>query len=666
MSDETRYDAHKRKYDEDDTLPPPPPRRRVTGFSDGPPPSAAAAPAPAAAAAYGSVPPPVVEFAAIKQNIQQLASRALGNSHINANSYSNSGGGGGGDSIKRSKFDDNAPSYSSNYSSYSDQKPSGNQYGSAPSGGGSHGYSGATSKKIEIPNGRVGVIIGKAGETIKYLQNQSGARIQITRDSEHDPNATNREVELMGTQDQIARAEQLIHDVIAEADTGGPGSVSRKMPAAPGSEQFVMKVASNKVGLVIGKGGETIKGIQARSGAKVQVIPLHPPPGDMSMERTVQIDGTSEQIEIAKQMVYEVTENRNRNPGMSGGYSQQSYQARPPTNWAPQPPQAQQAGGYGYMQQPGAYPGAPSQYTQQPYSGYPPQTAPGGYSQNWDQSGAPQTQQAPQGSGYDYYGQQQPPASQQHQPSGAPADASGYSYNQPPASGPYSQQGYSQDGYAAGGYQAPGSQSGYGQTTENPQAGYDQQHGYGSATNTQSQDGNSASYSAQGETGQAPQQGYVGQSGYGMAPTSQPGYPTAQGGYGSAYGQPQGQKTPPPTNPPAYGQPQQSPSQAGYTQPAAAQPGYPPSQAPAQPGYTQPGAPAYGGSTTPPGTYPPPYGAPHMAPPSYGQQPPAYYGGGYSQAPAYPAEGNGTAATATPSPASQPAAQPTGAAKRSP
>ena len=37
-----------------------------------------------------------------------------------------------------------------------------------------------------------------------------------------------------------------------------------------------------------------------------QVIPLHLPPGDTSTERTVQIDGTSEQIESAKQLVNEV------------------------------------------------------------------------------------------------------------------------------------------------------------------------------------------------------------------------------------------------------------------------------------------------------------------------------------------------------------------------
>lgn len=38
----------------------------------------------------------------------------------------------------------------------------------------------------------------------------------------------------------------------------------------------------------------------------MQVIPLHLPPGDTSIERTVQIDGTSEQIEAAKQLVNEV------------------------------------------------------------------------------------------------------------------------------------------------------------------------------------------------------------------------------------------------------------------------------------------------------------------------------------------------------------------------
>lgn len=60
------------------------------------------------------------------------------------------------------------------------------------------------------------MIIGKGGETIKYLQLQSGAKIQVTRDMDADPNSATRGVELMGTPEQVAKAEQLINDVLSE------------------------------------------------------------------------------------------------------------------------------------------------------------------------------------------------------------------------------------------------------------------------------------------------------------------------------------------------------------------------------------------------------------------------------------------------------------------
>lgn len=86
---------------------------------------------------------------------------------------------------------------------------------SAPSFAPSYGHQGG-SKKIDIPNGRVGVIIGKSGETIKYLQTQSGAKIQVTRDMDADPNSSTRAVELMGTPEAIAHAEKLINEVLTE------------------------------------------------------------------------------------------------------------------------------------------------------------------------------------------------------------------------------------------------------------------------------------------------------------------------------------------------------------------------------------------------------------------------------------------------------------------
>ncbi|KAL6985514.1 hypothetical protein U1Q18_018890 [Sarracenia purpurea var. burkii] len=661
MAEEVQYASvtdsasNKRKYDEQTTPPASGGARRTTGFSA--PITSKSPDSGNAPPSYNSVPPPVDDFQLAKQRAQEIAARLFNSAEAKRPRVENGGAGSDSSDNAGQKF------------LISNASPSSVSYG----------YPGA-SKKIGIPNGRVGVIIGKGGETIKYLQLQSGAKIQVTRDMDADPNSPTRMVELTGTPDQIAKAEQLIHEVLSEAEAGGSGRVTGQ---PSGSEQFVMKVPNNRVGLVIGKGGETIKNMQARSGARIQVIPLHLPPGDTSTERTVQIDGTSEQVEAAKQLVNEVTsENRHRNPAMAGGYPQQGYQARPPTSWAP-PGLPMQQPGYGYMQ-PGAYPTPSPQYP-----GYPQPTSAG-----WDQTTGAPYQQPSQGGSYEYYSQQ----TQQQQ---APADnASSYGYSQPPASGYNPQgQGYSQDGY--GGYQAPAPQPGYDNPQPNPVQGYDQQQGYSSTPGygnvaNPTPEGQTPSYGGvQGDTSVAPppvqssamgQHGYnttqqpspnpnpasyppqgSSQTGYGV-PTSQPGYGTQPpSGYAPSYGPPQAQK--PSTNQSAYGQPQQSPSaQGGYVQPAPMQPGYPHSQPPpAQAGYAQAGT-----ATAQPGYGNPPYGAPPVTQPGYGQQPPPpynnSYGGGYSQPPGYSADGNagGNArGTYDAAPTSQ-AVQPSRVAKASP
>ncbi|XP_043705828.1 far upstream element-binding protein 1-like isoform X2 [Telopea speciosissima] len=700
---------NKRKYEDQTTPPPSSAPRRATGFS-----APIASPSPDSThshpPSYSNVPPPPDEIQLAKQRAQEIAARLFSNAEAKRPRVEN-----GGTDEPNDKGFGFAPT------DFGQKPPS--QVGFAPSSTGpvSYGFQG-TSKTIDIPNGRVGVIIGKGGETIKYLQLQSGAKIQVTRDMDADPNSLTRMVELVGTAEQISKAEQLISDVLSEAETGGSGIVSRRITGQPGAEQFIMKVPNNKVGLIIGKGGETIKNMQARSGARIQLIPLHPPPGDTSTERTVHIDGTQEQIESAKQLVNEViSENRVRNPTMSGGYSQQGYRPpRPPTSWGPpgQPPMQQP--GYGYMQ-PGAYPGPPPQYnmSQPSYAGYPPQ--PTSTASGWDQTSVPSSQQTTTGSGYDYYSQQPPP--QQQQPQGGsstPAESTGYGYGQPPPSGygqpgsygesnytqpPAGQQGYPQDGYG-GGYHAPAPQPGYGQPQPNSQPGYDHQQGYNSApgygnVGNPTQDGAAASYGPQGGSAQVPssqqvqppvqppvtpQQGYSGQQpgttppsypsqvppaqpGYGMPPTSQPGYGSqlpAQSGFGQSapltqpgYGPPQAQR--PPVQP-LYGQSQQPPSTQGtYVQPVPAQAGYSHSQPP--PTHHRPPTSSYG-TAGQSGYGQQPYGGPQTAQP-YGDA----YGGGYTQPPGYSTTdsnvaGNGHGTYDAP-PSSQ-AVQQGGVAKTSP
>ncbi|VVB09037.1 unnamed protein product [Arabis nemorensis] len=631
MADESQYSSdaysNKRKYEEQTA--PPPSTRRPTGFSSGPIPSASPDPAATAVpppSSYNSVPPPMDEIQMAKQKAQEIAARLLNSADA-----------------KRPRVE-NGASYDYGDKGFSSYPSDGKQLsGTAPSTiPVSYGSFQGTTKKIDIPNMRVGVIIGKGGETIKYLQAQSGAKIQVTRDMDADPNAPTRTVDLTGTPDQISKAEQLINDVLQEAEAGGiAGSGaggSRRMGGQAGSDQFVMKIPNNKVGLVIGKGGETIKSMQAKTGARIQVIPLHLPPGDPTPERTLQIDGTSDQIEHAKHLVNEIIsgENRMRSSSMGGGYPQQGYQARPPSSWTPPGGPPVQQPGYGYMQQ-GAY---PPQYGQSPYGSYPQQTS-AGYSSTWDQSSVPPSQQSTQGE-YDYYGQQQSQQPNSGGSSAPPTDTTGYNYYQQASGYGQAGQGYQQDGYGA--YNAS-QQSGYGQA-----AGYDQQQGYGSTNNpTQEEDASQAApppSSAQsgqagyGTTGQQPPQGSTGQAGYGAPPTSQAGYSSQQpAAYSSGYGAP-----PPAGKPPAYGgQNQQSPGAPGSYG--------------GQSGYAQPAASGYGP--------PPTYGGYGQAPQAYGSY------GGYTQAAAggggYSSDGSAGAAApgGTSTPASQ-SAQPAGPPKASP
>ncbi|KAF9611416.1 hypothetical protein IFM89_032085 [Coptis chinensis] len=444
-----------------------------------------------------------------------------------------------------------------------------------------------SSKKIDIPNGKVGVIIGRAGDTIKSLQLQSGARIQVDKDTEVDPYSQIRGVQLFGTPEQISRAEQLIKDVIAESDAGGPGSsAARGFNSVPeGGEHFILKVPNNKVAMVIGKGGETIKSMQSKSGARIQVIPLRLPPGDTSTERNVHIDGTQEQIEFAKQLVNEViSENRVRNPPVGNNQMQQAYY--PPANWVPPVQSSTPQPGYGYTQ-PGTYPAPPPAY----YGSYPPQTV------GWDQSNS--VAGPPQQSTGNYYGQQNQ--------TGSAAPNVNLSYGQTQSTSQNYEQGYS--------HQPQGS----GQNISGQVPPYDQQNsyvtsGYGPPNVSSQLDG---TIPTQPYATQPPAyQGYYGQS-PAIAPTPaygpqsyagplppHPGYDQTgytQSGYGGQ----------PPAHPPAPLQ-----SQPPISQPVYGQAGYPPQPAPLQSNNFQ-GATAYGmthpqmQAQPPPKTYaaPLPYGA---------------------------------------------------------
>ncbi|XP_059475011.1 far upstream element-binding protein 3 isoform X3 [Neocloeon triangulifer] len=202
------------------------------------------------------------------------------------------------------------------------------------------GMGGVVTEDIRVPDKMVGLIIGRGGEQITRLQNEAGCKIQMASDS-HGMN--DRVCTITGTRDAITRARDMIMGIINQRGTkegelpgfdafesrgggssgsGGEGRGGGGGGHMGGGQNSVeMMVPGNKVGLVIGKGGETIKQLQEKSGAKLVIIQDGP---ETEMEKALRITGDPQTIEYAKQLVYDLISDKeqqfNRGGGGGGGF----------------------------------------------------------------------------------------------------------------------------------------------------------------------------------------------------------------------------------------------------------------------------------------------------------------------------------------------------------
>ncbi|KAK6760133.1 hypothetical protein RB195_021586 [Necator americanus] len=149
----------------------------------------------------------------------------------------------------------------------------------------------ATAKgEVVVPRASVGMIIGKGGETIKRLAMETGTKIQFKADD--DPTSPDRCAVIMGSREQIYKATELITELVHKSCSGSMMTGQ--------TEAFYMHVPSNKTGLVIGKGGETIKQINAESGAHCE-LSRDPPPNPQ--EKVFIIRGTPYQVHHAQHII---------------------------------------------------------------------------------------------------------------------------------------------------------------------------------------------------------------------------------------------------------------------------------------------------------------------------------------------------------------------------
>uniref|UniRef100_A0A8B9HMF2 Far upstream element (FUSE) binding protein 3 n=1 Tax=Astyanax mexicanus TaxID=7994 RepID=A0A8B9HMF2_ASTMX len=144
-------------------------------------------------------------------------------------------------------------------------------------------------EEYKVPDKMVGFIIGRGGEQITRIQLESGCKIQIAADS---GGMMDRPCTLTGSPENIEQAKRLLGQIVDRC-RNGPG-FHNEMDGNNAIQEIL--IPASKVGLVIGKGGDTIKQLQERTGVKMIMIQDGPMP--TGADKPLRITGDPFKVQV--------------------------------------------------------------------------------------------------------------------------------------------------------------------------------------------------------------------------------------------------------------------------------------------------------------------------------------------------------------------------------
>jgi len=147
---------------------------------------------------------------------------------------------------------------------------------------GSNSAAGGSKDSVEVGD-RISTVIGKGGKNVKMITQDSGARIDISKDN--NPKGT---VNIIGTPEQIHKAKALIADLL-KSETGKTENKD--------STKVAVIVGAANIRTVIGKSGSMINKIESETGARLDISK------EGNTEGRVNVSGSAEQVAQAKAMI---------------------------------------------------------------------------------------------------------------------------------------------------------------------------------------------------------------------------------------------------------------------------------------------------------------------------------------------------------------------------
>jgi far upstream element-binding protein len=180
---------------------------------------------------------------------------------------------------------------------------------------------------VFVPKVAVGVVIGKEGGMIKKIQADTGCKLQFLQTKSDGPG--DRRCILQGTKQQVDDGKRMIDDLIESvmrrnnSNQGGGGngndnwnggnsgyqqqhqqqsgasSMSGGVQVVQHHYQFVVPIS--KCGIIIGRGGDTIKQINQQSGAHCEMD--RKASANQTSEKTFSIKGEQHQVDEVKRLI---------------------------------------------------------------------------------------------------------------------------------------------------------------------------------------------------------------------------------------------------------------------------------------------------------------------------------------------------------------------------
>ena len=148
------------------------------------------------------------------------------------------------------------------------------------SGGAQNGSSAANDMaiKVLVSNKDAGSLIGKNGSTIVSFQAATGSRVRVSRADEPFPGTQERVVLITGSLECVSRCLALVIEQVHKHFSDYPYADKEVQPLDPNAHRTMnLVVPAGASGLIIGRGGDTVRTLASKSGIKRATVKLRDP-----------------------------------------------------------------------------------------------------------------------------------------------------------------------------------------------------------------------------------------------------------------------------------------------------------------------------------------------------------------------------------------------------